>query len=229
MNYEKTIYNYLIYGASNRDIFVPWIRRHLTLTPTVDTWVYTYINDSHGSATELNVGRLSPNYYYYRSFLKFDLSSIPNNSTITTADLELCAQTVVGSQNYEVFYVAGDSSVANTMTWSSQPGVTTPFLDIELVGTAGWMTWNLLASGTWNYGNDLADTDNFLSVRISRTNEGTASSQFAQFRSLEYSGTSYDPRLVIEYQPYVIPIPGTVWLLGSSLLGLVGWRRFRKN
>lgn len=26
-----------------------------------------------------------------------------------------------------------------------------------------------------------------------------------------------------------VPVPPTVWLLGSGLLGLVGWRRFRKN
>ena len=25
------------------------------------------------------------------------------------------------------------------------------------------------------------------------------------------------------------PIPGAVWLFGSGLLGLVGWRRFRKG
>ena len=27
----------------------------------------------------------------------------------------------------------------------------------------------------------------------------------------------------------VVPLPPTVWLLGSGLLGLVGWRRFRKS
>ena len=25
------------------------------------------------------------------------------------------------------------------------------------------------------------------------------------------------------------PLPGAVWLLGSGLLGLVGWRRFKKG
>jgi hypothetical protein len=29
--------------------------------------------------------------------------------------------------------------------------------------------------------------------------------------------------------PHVVPLPGAVWLLGSGLLGLVGWRRFRKS
>jgi hypothetical protein len=27
----------------------------------------------------------------------------------------------------------------------------------------------------------------------------------------------------------IVPVPGAVWLLGSGLLGLAGWRRFRKS
>jgi hypothetical protein len=27
----------------------------------------------------------------------------------------------------------------------------------------------------------------------------------------------------------VVPLPGAVWLLGPGLLGLVGWRRFKRN
>jgi len=27
----------------------------------------------------------------------------------------------------------------------------------------------------------------------------------------------------------VVPLPGAVWLLGSGLLGLVGWRRFKQS
>jgi hypothetical protein len=29
--------------------------------------------------------------------------------------------------------------------------------------------------------------------------------------------------------PQVVPLPGAVWLLGSGLLSLAGWRRFKKN
>jgi hypothetical protein len=31
------------------------------------------------------------------------------------------------------------------------------------------------------------------------------------------------------FDAQVVPIPGAVWLLGSGLLGLAGWRRFRKG
>jgi hypothetical protein len=32
----------------------------------------------------------------------------------------------------------------------------------------------------------------------------------------------------VELTYYPVPLPGAVWLLGSGLLGLTGWRRFRK-
>jgi hypothetical protein len=37
--------------------------------------------------------------------------------------------------------------------------------------------------------------------------------------------------VVLNYQitGSVVPLPGSLFILGSGLLGLVGWRRFRKN
>ena len=35
--------------------------------------------------------------------------------------------------------------------------------------------------------------------------------------------------LRISHAVPIVPIPGAVWLLGSGLLGLGGWRRFKKN
>jgi hypothetical protein len=35
--------------------------------------------------------------------------------------------------------------------------------------------------------------------------------------------------LVTEFSTTAVPIPGAVWLMGSGLLGLGGWRRFRKS
>jgi hypothetical protein len=41
-------------------------------------------------------------------------------------------------------------------------------------------------------------------------------------------GDSYE-HLIYTVEGTVVPLPPTVWLLGSSLLGLAGWRRFRKS
>lgn len=41
---------------------------------------------------------------------------------------------------------------------------------------------------------------------------------------------AYDGKVINELLPNPnVPLPPTVWLLGSGLLGLVGWRRFRKG
>jgi PEP-CTERM motif len=34
---------------------------------------------------------------------------------------------------------------------------------------------------------------------------------------------------IFKVEGTVVPLPPTMWLLGSSLLGLAGWRRFRKG
>ena len=46
-------------------------------------------------------------------------------------------------------------------------------------------------------------------------------------KSIVPSGDS-DFYLIADPCPAPVPLPPTVWLFGSGLLGLVGWRRFRK-
>jgi hypothetical protein len=46
----------------------------------------------------------------------------------------------------------------------------------------------------------------------------------------DYSGTSLVYGYMVEWNtdPSTVPLPGAVWLLGSGLLGLAGWRRLKK-
>ncbi len=49
-----------------------------------------------------------------------------------------------------------------------------------------------------------------------------------EFNDNSWGGSAwYEVKL--EYNAAVVPLPPTVLLLGSGLLGLVGWRRFRKS
>jgi hypothetical protein len=154
-----------------------------------------------------------------RSFLKFDLTAIPDGSIITKADLYLNVHTSDAKRVYTVWHVGDDNSVTNTMTWNTQPLTGLVNLDGQTVNQQEfivWHNWNLLASGgAWNYANDL--TDNFVSLRIT----GNETSGIVYFYS--YDANFRNPYLQIDYQP--VPIPATVWLLGAGLIGLRTFKR----
>jgi hypothetical protein len=78
--------------------------------------------------------------------------------------------------------------------------------------------------------NDLTDTIYFRLIQIGTTaaNNAATTGPTGTFRVANYSTTiSFD--LTGSVAPVPAPIPGAVWLLGSGLLGLGGWRKFRKG
>ena len=59
----------------------------------------------------------------YRSFVRFDVSAIPDGSTIDTATFTLCAVSVPGQERtYEVHRVT-EAWGETTITWNNQPTV----------------------------------------------------------------------------------------------------------
>ncbi len=82
------------------------------------------VNTNYGSQDFMNV------YYsdqttpiVYRSFLKFDLSSIPVNAVITDATLELVPKSVDNTTNNSYYVSRVDGAwEASQITWTNQPG-----------------------------------------------------------------------------------------------------------
>ena len=92
---------------------------------------------------------------------------------------------------------------------------TTAFYTGEIgpTGHLGDYTWWL---GMWDYG--VANSDKVLDNDLK-----------IQVTLLSGSVTFQEPTVQIVNIDAPTPVPPTVWLLGSGLLGLVGWRRIRKS
>jgi hypothetical protein len=75
--------------------------------------------------------------------------------------------------------------------------------------------------------NDLTDTIYFRLIQIGTTAAGGGTpTSLGTFRVTNYTTTG-SFNLTGSVSP--VPLPGAVWLLGSGLLGLTGWRRFMKG
>jgi hypothetical protein len=78
--------------------------------------------------------------------------------------------------------------------------------------------------------NDLTDTIYFRLIQIGTiaANGGATTGSLGTFRVANYS-TTVSFNLTGSVSPVPTPVPGAVWLLGSGILGLTGWRKFRKG
>ncbi len=149
-----------------------------------------------GTTTTMNV-RSWQSGKSQRSFVEFDVSSIPAGSTVNTATLTLCAVSVPGStRTYDLHRVTA-SWVETTLTWNNQPGVAGSVTDSATTpGSPACMTWDVAADvqlwidGTANEG-----------WRAKDSVEGQGTKYITEFATRE-NGTPADrPILDVNYTP----------------------------
>jgi len=200
----------------------------ISLNPTVDTYIRYGSGTPQGSSIILEVGQISG--WDLRTLMQFDLAGIPDDATITSAQLSLYAQNNYNVGGPRAVRVGGmNVAVTNSMTANTHGSYvnfdfTNWWGELSDIASTGWKTWNLLQTGNWNYSVDLLDDT--LDLYLKHTDESGNVTDHTQFRSTEWDSSPVNPPvLVIEY----VPIPGAVWLLGSGLIGIVGIRRkFKK-
>lgn len=183
---------------------VPGQEYRSTYRPTDDSTILSGrtgegASTNMGSESYMLAGRLVRNNpsdaFIYRGFLKFNISDIPQTSTIQYAYLKLFGELNKGSITDFFVYQANGSWRENTITWSNQPSVTGSKIAPKSTKTqtgADYIIWDVTSIvSAWvartknNYG---------FSVRSSESGE-----IYMPFYSQENSNTDKRPELVISF------------------------------
>ncbi len=99
----------------------------VTLQAIADTSVQSDAPDTNFDDSELGVQNYTDEFS--RSYVLFDVSSIPNTATVTEAKVELFYCSCDGIDDIAVLSAA-DAWSADTLTWNNQPGETGSALDV---------------------------------------------------------------------------------------------------
>ncbi|RLI40209.1 hypothetical protein DRO64_09375 [Candidatus Bathyarchaeota archaeon] len=92
----------------------------VTITPSDDAFVMTYHpNDNYGSEDTLNVDPRSS--YLTISYIKFNLSDIPDGAVIVSAKLKLHDSASCSDVEIKVYRVDGGDWDESTITWNNKP------------------------------------------------------------------------------------------------------------
>jgi len=169
----------------------------VTLFPVADS----YVNQgeptiNYSTSSNLEVARFGEFLTLWRSYLRFDLRSIPSNAILASAELRLYLNSAVGPIVSLSILQVNAAWTSGGVTWNNQPAVG-PVRASAAVGlTTGYKVWTLTTlAGEWLSGS----TPNYgVSIR------GPEASSVEWSRTFDSLQGPNDPQLVITY---ILPTP----------------------
>ena len=212
MKHLLLILSFAAFISCDKDCDPEIVSRTLTLQPGSegkDAFVSSYSGDmsnNHGTDTDfpLYAWTISSTNYKTRSFIEFDLSTIPSDATIESAKLSFYSfhafpypPSSEGHQGTNSFYIRRVTSTweETTLIWNNQPSTTTDnqiiipqttspnqdFTDIDVTT----LIRNIISSGT-NHG-----------LSLSLVNEEPYA--YLGMGSSDQSNPTRRPKLIVEY------------------------------
>ncbi len=194
----------------------------LTIQPSeIDSYVDEAVPDTnYGTVDSMYVESSDPGSVV-RSHVQFNISTIPEDATITSATMELYKYATVGS--FPRTYLASRITaywVETVINWTNQPAVTaTAEASATIESTSGFYSWDITTILTsWFDG-----TNPNYGVRVNDSDETVpATGPSSAFRSREATQTTERPKLTIAYTVGVIVPFDPAWLTISYFNGFGG-------
>lgn len=202
---EGHIYELQLYDITNGAILATLLAQievyadysEQTIYPSKDSFMDEFTSGTnYGNQPYLSIE--NRNNSARRILIEFDLSDAPETGAVKEAMLWLyCYADVFGSVDcaQEAFRILASWNETG-VTWSNQPAH-----DSEVKGTSydhqklGWDQW-VLTSSVKEF---IDETYTNYGWKIIYESESAGASVMEDFRSKEYSGETYDPRLIIKY------------------------------
>ncbi len=156
------------------------------------------------------------------SFLKFDLE-VPSGFAVSSAELNIYVRSNTYDTNVSVFYVPDNNWTQDDITWNNAPSssgspLVTTFIPETLSGSGAYTVFDLLATGA-------SLSDGLLSVMLQLETDPAQQRGTVAFCTTNDENTAWWPYL--EYTLEAVPVPPSILLLSSGLLGLAILRRRR--
>ena len=205
--------------------------------PTLDTYVmpdqettYATSDTLYVSDSMITIPGQEPIDARTRSYLIFDLSSIPTNAIITSASFNFYhAESGEAGEDVNLHAVTG--SWDSSLVWGTRPGRGATAASSE-IGGEGYHQWT--GSDFIDLVQDWVDgTMINYGIMLECDLDGVYGDiAYGTHYSVDYADSSYHPYLSIEYEvgePDPIPEPATMMMLGSLVTGLFGFAGIRKR